>query len=232
MARAAKAEALALIACKVAMRAKMRGTAKAVFAVLLDHHNWTTGRCDPGMARIAKLAGCSVSGVRKAIGELVDEQHLLKVTTHGGGADANRYEFDWEEIRKRDRLAQQAMGYAPNGAEGLPQTGQGGMPQTGHQTRRTNPLKEPLGTSYPETTEPRPGKSTRPRGSEPTGQRYLIHGVPGGKATSRKQAAENAPLRRSMRELAGMSAEDRRLAVLGMLQEPNDADDAVGRASA
>lgn len=196
MSEPAKTEALALIACKVAMRSSMSSSAKAVFAVLLDHFNWKTGRCDPGMARIAKLAGRSVEGVRKAVRTLVAE-NLLVVTTHGGGSDRNHYQFAWDEIRRRDAEHQAVLGYVPNGTDPPSQTGQGGPSRLGRQTRRTKPDEETLGVELrlPPSTSLR-GKSTQPRHSLAETQVPMLMGIRGGKAASKKDAAEAAEGRR------------------------------------
>ncbi len=185
-------EPLALMACKVVMRAGLPSSANAVASVLLDRYNWKSGRCDPGFASIAKLAGVSRSGVRKAIDALVGAK-LIKVVTHGGGSGRNQYDFAWDEIRARDAAFQVAIGYAPNGARGMPQTGHGGVPQTGHQTRRTKPDEE---TRRPEGTpdsEAAPNKKLQAeRGAFANGQRSMLLPFSRGKGLSRSDAAYNA----------------------------------------
>lgn len=189
-------EPLALMACKVFLRASVSSAAKAVAAVLLDRYNWKTRRCDPGFAGIARLAGCSRSGVRKAI-DALKADGLLVVVRHGGGSGRNRYDFAWDEIRARDAIFQEAIGYAPNGAQGVPQTGHRGVPQTGHQTRRIKPDEETRGGK-------RGFSGKRIFGD---GQRSILLPFSGAKSLNQRDAAQNAAVQKLSKALRSRGLE-------------------------
>ncbi len=67
--------------------------ARRVGSALLDHFNRTTGRCDPGEGRLARILGVSERTVRRAIREL-EASGLVAVTLHGGRAHCNAYRPD------------------------------------------------------------------------------------------------------------------------------------------
>lgn len=75
----------------------LRSGAKLVMAVLIEHHNLKTGRCDPSAARIAEKAGLSARSVRRAVGEL-EVAGLVRRRVHGGRYHANAYELDWGRL--------------------------------------------------------------------------------------------------------------------------------------
>jgi len=208
MSEAPKAASLALIACKVFLRDRaLSSAAKSVAAILLDRHNWKTGRCDPGLASIAKFSGLSRSGVRKAVDQLV-EMNLVLVVKHGRGSGRNNYRFNWDLIRDADDQFQRALGYAPNGAQGMPQTGHTGMPQTGHQTLKTKPVEE-----TPHKQQHTRAQAERPKGSAEReidrAQRALLLPISGGKGVSYREAAHNAATRRLSVQIRDLGLEAR-----------------------
>lgn len=103
-------EPLGLKACKAIMRARVSGAAKCVGAVLIDHVNWRDPnfRCDPGIDRLVKLTGFSRSNVQTGIQQLVGTG-LLFIHVQAGRSGRNRYEFSWDEIRRRDAEMQEAL---------------------------------------------------------------------------------------------------------------------------
>jgi uncharacterized protein (DUF4415 family) len=76
---------------------------RIVGCILLEHFNRRTGRCDPGIERIAALSGFSERTVMRAIVRLVRLKLFVKVR-HGGYSNRNRYEPNWPrfaELRRR-----------------------------------------------------------------------------------------------------------------------------------
>jgi hypothetical protein len=65
---------------------KIRGWAKAILACLADHHNETTGRCDPSLATIAHETGCSESTARRGLREL-EQTGVIRATKREGRPD-------------------------------------------------------------------------------------------------------------------------------------------------
>jgi hypothetical protein len=135
-----KTEPLALMACKAVMRAHLSGAAVAVFAVLLDHVNWQTFRCDPGLERICTLTDYSRSSVQAGTDQLVAHA-FIRVALHGGSGGRNSYVFNWALIRELDEKKQAALHSRPSRPEmsGLPR------PEVQTQTRVENPISKPEG---------------------------------------------------------------------------------------
>jgi hypothetical protein len=80
---------------------------RVVGCILLEHFNRRSGRCDPGIERIAKLAGLNERTVMRAIVRLVRLKLFVKVR-HGGYSNRNRYEPNWAlfaELRRRWKLS-------------------------------------------------------------------------------------------------------------------------------
>jgi hypothetical protein len=61
----------------------------AVYAGLVSHLNWKSGRCDPGMRALARLARCGLGTVHasikrlKAAGFIAVKRRLIRVAGHG-----------------------------------------------------------------------------------------------------------------------------------------------------
>lgn len=76
---------------------------RRVGCILLEHFNRQTGRCDPGIERLAQLSGLHERTVMRAIVRLVRLKLFVKVR-HGGYSNRNRYEPNWAlfaELRRR-----------------------------------------------------------------------------------------------------------------------------------
>lgn len=191
-------EPRALMFCKVVMRARINAAAKAVAAILLDHLNWKTGRCDPGLARIAGLSGYSRAAVQIGIDQLVGAR-LIRVIRHGGGSDRNRYQIDWANVRELDAAHCERLGYAPNRARqgmarrgrggvvendhgGVVENDHGGVVENDHQTRRSKPDEENTGVvTLPERGAAAPSKGQAGRGAFHRGQRPFLLPLAGGR---------------------------------------------------
>lgn len=89
---------------------------RKIGAALIDHYNTKTGRCDPGMTRLANLTGYSRRTVIRAIEDLTEvEPKLFLKDRYGGGNDANSYtpnfplfrDFvaEWTESKKARKAA-------------------------------------------------------------------------------------------------------------------------------
>lgn len=70
---------------------------RIVCGVLLKHLNVKTGRCDPGIERIAALSGIHRSSVMRALDEL-EKKGLIKRHIHEGHAATNSYTFKWDRF--------------------------------------------------------------------------------------------------------------------------------------
>lgn len=74
--------------------------ARLVGLCLLDHFNTRTGRCDPGIARIAGLCELSERTVRRAVRAL-DAAGLIACEVHAGRGHSNAYRPDFAALRRR-----------------------------------------------------------------------------------------------------------------------------------
>jgi predicted transcriptional regulator len=72
---------------------------RRVAAVLLDHFNRRTRRCDPAVESIARLLGINRRTVIRAIDRLV-AAGLFRKHRHGGGLGRNAYEPDFERFQE------------------------------------------------------------------------------------------------------------------------------------
>lgn len=133
-----KHEPLALMAAKVLLYAGISSGAKAVGGALLDHVNWTTGRCDPSIGRLAKLTGLSRSAIQAGRQQLV-AANLVSVQLHGGRSRTCQHDFNWDEIRRLDEIRLTA--FKPKRQR--PRIASANGPETGAQTRSINPNIEP-----------------------------------------------------------------------------------------
>lgn len=190
--QAMKSEPLSLLACKVIMRSKVSSAAKAVGAVLLDHVNWKTYRCDPGEERIVVLSGYVRSTVQSAIAQLADEK-ILTVNIHGGRFGKNQYDFDWDMIREAD-CGQAARHRGRNQPEepGMPR------PETRAQTRSVNPFTEPVAQA---DSKKAPKQPDRGKGQAEQGRGTASHSHP-----ARRRSSTFGP---SHSDVAAVSAERR-----------------------
>jgi hypothetical protein len=199
-----KTEPLGLIACKVIMRSKLSSSAKAVGAVLLDHVNWKSLRCDPGEERIAELTGYARSSVQSAIAQLRKEGFLV-VDLHGGQFGKNQYTFAWDVIRDKDRQhAARHRGRGSPEEPGLPR------PESRAQTRSGNPIIEPVTSADSETAPERPDR----RNGQPRQGRATTSGL----RTPNRPVSDRSP---SRNDVAVSSAERRWTSHLMNLLRPH-----------
>ena len=215
---AEKVEPLALMACKAVMRARVSAAAKAAFAVLIDHHNWRSGRCDPGLSRIAKLSGYSRDAVQTGIKQLA-ETGFIQVMTHGGGSDRNQYIFDWQHIRSLDSDAKVAMGWGVNNPRGRGENAHGGGGENAPQTRLIQPEEEPVSLSHCSDGERFQCREGQAKGSKPDWQYHMPYVVPGGKGTDRSDAAGNAAERRRVAAIQKLPKDQQAAAWLSAMDE-------------
>jgi hypothetical protein len=82
---------------------ELRGTDKRVAAVILEHFNRRTGQCDPGLTRIARLAGVSRRTVIRSVFHIV-KTGVFRVVRHGGHSQRNSYEPVWTRFRELDAV--------------------------------------------------------------------------------------------------------------------------------
>jgi hypothetical protein len=75
----------------------LRPGAKLVGARLVEHLNLKTGRCDPGIPRMARDLWLSERTVRRSIVELVDARLVIR-DVHAGRGHSNAYRLDLEAM--------------------------------------------------------------------------------------------------------------------------------------
>jgi hypothetical protein len=91
---------------------------RIVGCILLEHFNRRTGRCDPGIERIAKLAGVHVRTVIRAIARLVRLKLFIKIR-HGGYSNRNSYEPNWQKFTELNQRWQAKFAQARATRESL-----------------------------------------------------------------------------------------------------------------
>jgi hypothetical protein len=77
----------------------LKANDRRVAAALLEHFNRKTGRCDPGLERIAKLLGISTRTVIRSNHRL-ERAGLFKRVPHGGLSNRNSYEPNWPRFKE------------------------------------------------------------------------------------------------------------------------------------
>lgn len=75
----------------------LTASAKAVATILIGYANKTTGRCDPGQARIARGAGIAPRTVKRAVQELLRTRVLVRRTRRANASNA--YQLNWPALR-------------------------------------------------------------------------------------------------------------------------------------
>jgi hypothetical protein len=75
---------------------------RRVATVLIEHFNRKTGRCDPGMERVALLAAISTRTVMRSLSRL-EAAGLFRRIRHGGHANCNSYEPIWSRFIEIER---------------------------------------------------------------------------------------------------------------------------------
>jgi hypothetical protein len=87
-------------------------SARRVGVTLIEHYNRRTGRCDPGIERLAELLGCCTRTIIRATDRL-ERTRLFRKVRHGGYSNRNSYEPNWAlftELERawRDKLQESA----------------------------------------------------------------------------------------------------------------------------
>ena len=104
---------------------------RRVAATIVEHFNRRTGRCDPGLPRIATLLGISERTVIRCVNRLVAAK-LIRKTRHGGFGNRNSYEPLWDRFgeiqrewseRLRRRAREPNLSPAPGQACHIPDDG-------------------------------------------------------------------------------------------------------------
>jgi hypothetical protein len=79
----------------------LRPSDRRVGAALIEHYNRRTGRCDPGLERIAALLGISTRTVIRST-ERLNAMKLFHKVRHGGWSNRNSYEPNWTRFAELD----------------------------------------------------------------------------------------------------------------------------------
>jgi hypothetical protein len=75
----------------------LRPSDRRIAVALIEHFNRRTGRCDPGIERLSKLTNYSIRTVLRSTAHL-QTLGLIGKVRHGGHANRNRYEPNWQKI--------------------------------------------------------------------------------------------------------------------------------------
>lgn len=74
---------------------------RKVALALIEHFNRRTGRCDPGIKRIAFLLDCCTRTVIRATNRL-EKLGLFEKDRHGGYSNRNRYRPNWKRLAEHE----------------------------------------------------------------------------------------------------------------------------------
>lgn len=202
----------------VAFAPNLNGNARRVAGILLEHFNRETGRCDPSVPRIAKILGINRSTVFRALNDLTKCYHpLFKIVVHGGGNDCNYYRPCWEYLtqiaKKYQGCCREKSDYVKiiDWSQPCDSASRNTAIKPVAKVRPKPSLKTHL-MNPPGASDTSAGLSQPPRDRESrnsSGERqvqtlrhYLIQEVPGGKAPSRKIAAEAAQDRKLSKQIS------------------------------
>jgi hypothetical protein len=116
----------------------LRQSDRQVGVALIEHFNRRTGRCDPGIKRIASLLGyCERTVIRST--QRLEKVGLFLKARHGGYSNRNRYEPNWPRFTEHEAAwktkLQKSASFRPaalSPASGQSSHGDGdsGVPQT------------------------------------------------------------------------------------------------------
>lgn len=79
----------------------LRPSERQVALALIEHFNRKTGRCDPGIERIASILGCCKRTVIRATGRL-EKLGLVRKIRHGGYSNRNSYQPNWIRLAEQE----------------------------------------------------------------------------------------------------------------------------------
>jgi hypothetical protein len=80
----------------------LRQSDRRVGAALIEHYNRKTGRCDPGIGRLADVLGLSSRTIIRST-QLLEARHLFRKVRHGGYSNRNSYEPNWPRFVELER---------------------------------------------------------------------------------------------------------------------------------
>jgi hypothetical protein len=87
----------------------LRPSDRRVLALVIEHFNRKTERCDPGLNRISALLGlCTRTAIRSI--HRLEAAGLLKKIRHGGFSHRNRYEPNWLRFAEFERAWNERFG--------------------------------------------------------------------------------------------------------------------------
>jgi DNA-binding IclR family transcriptional regulator len=115
-----------LLAAKVVnVMPGLRPADRKVALVLIEHFNRKTGRCDPGIERIATLLDCCTRTVIRATNRL-EKLGLFEKDRHGGYSNRNAYRPNWRRLADQEAAWKDKMSAASRSrrAKMSPETGQ------------------------------------------------------------------------------------------------------------
>jgi hypothetical protein len=80
----------------------LRQSDRRVGAALIEHYNRKTGRCDPGIGRLAEVLGlCTRTIIRST--QALETCRLFRKVRHGGYSNRNSYEPNWARFAELER---------------------------------------------------------------------------------------------------------------------------------
>jgi predicted transcriptional regulator len=79
----------------------LRPSDRKVALALIEHFNRKTGRCDPGIERIASLLDCCTRTVIRATHRL-EKLGLFEKDRHGGYSNRNAYRPNWRRLAEQE----------------------------------------------------------------------------------------------------------------------------------
>lgn len=119
---------------------------RRVAAVLLEHYNRLTTRCDPGLERIAALIGVSTRTVIRS-NKRLERAGLFRKVRHGGHGNCNSYEPAWTRFAQHEASWRKKM----KGAEARVASVSPAAWQSGH-VRGDGAVTQTFRTNLPQRT--------------------------------------------------------------------------------
>jgi hypothetical protein len=131
----------------------LRPSDRRVGVALIEHFNRRTGRCDPGLERIAALLGISIRTAIRST-ERLHAMKLFHKIRHGGWSNRNSYEPNWIRFAELDAAWGQRFKAQSNRSQSKmsPSTGQSSQldgDSSVTQTCRDNLIKQTCTVGHP-----------------------------------------------------------------------------------